>query len=146
LDVVASQTRIATQFIPFDYALPAATGNLIQFAFYFGLVMAANSAFFSLYVCQERTGSVRAMQYSNSVRPLPLWTAYTLFDWLNTLVAAVVIIVILAAAHGTAWFGVGYFFVVLALYGLAAVLVAYIIAGFAKSSFSAFALVAAGQW
>ena len=86
------------------------------------------------------------MQYSNSVRPLPLWTAYTLFDWLNTLISAVVITIIMAAAHGPAWYGLGYFFVVLVLYGLAAVLLSYIIADYAKSSFSAFALCAAGQW
>jgi len=127
LDMILSGVRIATQYKIFDISWPSATGDLLQFCFYFGLVMATFPAFFSLYPCQERVRGVRAMEFCNGVRPFPLWTAYTLFDWANTVISTVIITIIFAAARGDAWYGIGYFFLVLLLYGLAAVLLRYVL-------------------
>jgi ATP-binding cassette, subfamily A (ABC1), member 3 len=145
LDVLLTNIKIAAQYASFDVTFPSSTGDTIQFITYFGLVCAAFPAFFTLYPCQERVRNVRAMEYSNGVRPLPLWTAYLLFDWINTLISSVFIIIILAAATGPAWYHIGYMFFVLILYGLASVLLAYVLSKIAKSHFSAFAFSAGGQ-
>jgi len=57
----------------FDIPWPSKTGDSLQFVFYFGLVMACYPAFFALYPTIERLRGVRALQYSNGVRSLPLW-------------------------------------------------------------------------
>lgn len=145
LDVILTNIKIATQYASFDVTFPASTGDTIQFITYFGLVNAAFPAFFTLYPCQERVRNVRAMEYSNGVRPLPLWSAYLLFDWMNTVISSVFIIIIFAAASSAAWYHLGYFFLVLILYGLASVLLSYMISKIAKSHFSAFAFSAGGQ-
>lgn len=145
LDVLLTGVRIATQYTIFDYAFPSATDETIQFVFYFGLVMAAYPAFFTLYICQERLRGVKAMEFSNGVRPFPLWAAYTLFDWIITFFSTVIITIIFVTATSSAWYGIGYLFVVLLFYGLAAVLLSYIISSFAKSQFAAFAFSAGGQ-
>jgi ATP-binding cassette subfamily A (ABC1) protein 3 len=146
LNVLLSGVRIVTQYTVFDFAWPSATTETIQFVFYFGLVMAAYPAFFTLYICQERLRGIKAMEYSNGVRPFPLWSAYTLFDWAITTFSTILITIIFATATKSAWYGIGYLFVVFLLYGLAAVLLSYIISSYAKSQFSAFAFSAGGQW
>jgi len=57
----------------FDIPWPANTQDSLQFVFYFGLVMACYPAFFALYPTIERLRGIRALQYSNGVRSLPLW-------------------------------------------------------------------------
>ena len=56
----------------FDLPWPSQTEDSLQFIFYFGLVMSAYPAFFTLYPTIERLRGVRALQYSNCVRSLPL--------------------------------------------------------------------------
>lgn len=146
LDVLLTNTKIITQYAPFDITFPSGTGDTLQFLVYLGLVYGAFPAFFTLYPTQERVRNVRAMEYSNGVRPLPLWTAYTLFDWFNTIISSVIITVIFAAATGAAWYNLGYMFLVLILYTLASILLGYMISKVAKSHFSAFAFSAGGQW
>jgi ABC-type multidrug transport system fused ATPase/permease subunit len=145
LDVLLSRVKIATDYAAFNVTFPSSTGDTLQFITYFGLVCAAFPAFFSIYPTQERIRNVRAMEYSNGVRPLPLWAAYTLFDWLNTVIAFVLVTIILSVATSSAWYHIGYIFLVLILYGLAAVLLSYLISRIAKSHFSAFAFAAGGQ-
>jgi ATP-binding cassette, subfamily A (ABC1), member 3 len=145
LDVLLTKVRIVTQFTPFDFSWPPGTGNSLQFIFYFGLVMSAAPAFFSLYPCRERVRSIRAMEYSNGVRPLPLWAAYTLFDFVNVLISSTFVVIIYAVANHHAWYNIGYFFVVMLLYGIASILLSYVISKFARSHFAAFACAAGGQ-
>jgi ATP-binding cassette subfamily A (ABC1) protein 3 len=146
LNVLLSGVRVATQYTVFDYAWPSATDETIQFVFYFGLVMAAYPAFFTLYIAQERLRGVKAMEFSNGVRPFPLWAAYTLFDWGVTFFSTIIITIIFATATSSAWYGIGYLFIVFLFYGVAAVLLSYVIASFSKSQFAAFAFSAGGQW
>jgi ATP-binding cassette subfamily A (ABC1) protein 3 len=87
---------------------------------------------------------VRALHYSNGVRALPLWLAYTLFDFASVLFISIVSIGIFAAATSS-WYGFGYLFVVLVLYGLAAAVMVYCISLITKSQLSAFAFAAGSQ-
>lgn len=85
------------------------------------------------------------MEYSNGVRPISLWAAYLLFDWMVVLLVSAAIAIIFATATGPAWYHVGYLFVIMVLYGLASILLSYAISLLAKSHFAAFALAAGGQ-
>jgi ATP-binding cassette subfamily A (ABC1) protein 3 len=145
IDVLLTRVSIATGFTPYDFAWPAGTGDSLQFIFYFGLVMCAAPAFFSLYPCRERVRSVRAMEYSNGVRPLPLWVAYALFDFVNVLISSSLVVIIFATKNDQGWYNIGYFYVVLLLYGLASILLSYVISKVAGSHFASFACAAGGQ-
>ena len=65
--------QVLTGVAVFDIPWPSNTQDSLQFVFYFGLVMACYPAFFALYPTIERLRGVRALQYSNGVRSLPLW-------------------------------------------------------------------------
>jgi ABC-type multidrug transport system ATPase subunit len=145
LNVLLTNTPITTQYAFFDFPWPADTTDTLQFTFYFGLIMASYPALFALYACQERVRGVRAMEYSNGVRPISLWAAYLLFDWMVVLLVSAAIAIIFATATGPAWYHVGYLFVIMVLYGLASILLSYAISLLAKSHFAAFALAAGGQ-
>lgn len=106
--------------------------------------MAAYPAFYALYPTTERQQSIRALQYSNGVRPLPLWLAYTLFDFAWVILVSVVSTILLSTFHSH-WYQLGYLSVVFLLYGLSSVLLCYIVSMFAKSQLSAFAFSAGGQ-
>ncbi|PWW78500.1 P-loop containing nucleoside triphosphate hydrolase protein [Tuber magnatum] len=137
--------RIATQYVEFDFFWPDGAGLTLQFVVYTGLVLCAFPAFFSLYPTIERIRNVRALHYSNGARALPLWLAYTAFDFAAVLIISVVCTVIYVTATNDVWFHIGYLFLVLLLYGLASVLLAYNVSLMAKSQLSAFAIVAGGQ-
>jgi ABC-type multidrug transport system ATPase subunit len=145
LDVLITGVKIATSLAAFDRSLPPDTTDALMFAFFFSLVMCLSSALFALYPTKERVRNVRAMEYSNGVRPLPLWTAYTLFDTGIATASAILAMVIFGTTMKQAWFGLGYLMVVLLLYGVAAILLAYLISKIAKSAFSTFAMAAGGQ-
>ena len=108
------------------------TGNTLQFVVYLGLAISIFPSFFALYPCVERLRNVRALHYSNGVRALPLWLAYIFWDFLFVLAATTVATIILQAVSQV-WFGLGYLFVVLTLYGLTSTLGAYVVSLFAKS-------------
>jgi ATP-binding cassette, subfamily A (ABC1), member 3 len=111
---------------------------------YFGLAMAAYPAFFALYPTAERQQSIRALQYSNGVSPLPLWLSYILFDFSWVLIISVISTILLTVFYSH-WYQLGYIFVVSLLYGLCSVLLSFIISLFSKSQLSAFAFCAGGQ-
>jgi hypothetical protein len=145
LDILLTGIAIRTNYRSFDWPWPQDTGNALQFVFYFGLVMAAYPAFFSLYPTIERIRKIRALEYSNGVRSLPLWLAYLAFDFCISLVVSVLITIIFAAAATHAWYSLGHLFVVLVLYGVASILLSHVLSLIAKSQLAAFALSAGGQ-
>ena len=106
---------------------------------YFCLIQLFYPALFCLYPTYERIRGVRALQYSNGVRPLPLWLSYIVFDF-------AFIVVIAAATTITTWkqlgywYGIEYLFPVLCLYGLAATLMGYLVSTVASSQLAAFAI------
>ncbi|RDL33321.1 uncharacterized protein BP5553_08760 [Venustampulla echinocandica] len=144
LDRVLSNITITTQYSSFDIPWAPSTGDTLQLVVYFGLAMAAYPGFFSLYPTVEKQRSIRDLEYSNGVRSLPLWLAYLAFDFLIVLASSVLSVIIFAASS-SAWYHVGYLFVVFALFGLASILLSYVVSLFARTQLSAYAFAAAGQ-
>jgi ATP-binding cassette subfamily A (ABC1) protein 3 len=71
---------------------------------------------------------------------MPLWVAYLLFDFVFVLLVSIA--VTLATWNEMPyWYAVGYLFLVLTLYGLAAILMGYIISMLAGSQLAAFAFM-----
>ena len=67
------------------------------------------TAFYTLYVSQERRSSVQAMQFSNGLYdPIGLWLGHLAFDIIFCVLAATIIIVVFAAV-GDQFPGLGLF-------------------------------------
>ncbi|PQE22561.1 abc transporter protein [Rutstroemia sp. NJR-2017a BVV2] len=144
MDIMLMNMTIATQYASFDIPWAPSTGKSLQLVVYFGLAMAAYPGFFSLYPTVERIRNIRGLQYSNGVRSLPLWLSYLAFDFIIVLVSSAVCVIIFAAS-ASIWYHVGYLFLIFALYGLASILLSYVVSLFARTQLSAFAFAAAGQ-
>ncbi|KAK9328130.1 hypothetical protein V1520DRAFT_12298 [Lipomyces starkeyi] len=132
-------SQIFADYSPFQYPWTLSLVKSLQFEVYFSAAMVAFPAFVSLYPASERLRKVKALQFSNGLRALPLWLAYTLFDFAFALISCVICIGILSSAHH-ALYGLGYFFAVLILYSLASVLLSYLIAQWAISVLACFAI------
>lgn len=144
LDILLTNVSISTQYSEFDIPWAPSTGKSLQLVVYFGLALAAYPGFFALYPTIERIRNIRDLEYSNGVRSLPLWLAYLGFDFLFVLVSSALSIIIFATSS-SAWYHVGYLFLILALYGMASILLAYVVSLFARTTLSAFAFTAAAQ-
>ncbi|KAI1430595.1 hypothetical protein GGR50DRAFT_190864 [Xylaria sp. CBS 124048] len=144
LDILLSNTSIATTFSPFTTPFVPGTGNSLQLLVYLCLSLAAYPAFFGLYPNVERRRNVRGLQYSNGVRSLPLWSAYTLFDFVIVLISSALATAIFAASSSV-WYHVDYIFLIFFLYGLASILLSYVVSLFCRNQLSTYAFAAAGQ-
>lgn len=144
LDVIQANTSIATTWSPFDRPFSPSTGDALNLVVYMGIALSCYPGFFALYPSNERRRFVRGLQYSNGVRPLPLWLAYLLFDFSIALVAAA-IVTALWAGISQVWYHLEYVFIIMFLYGLASTLFAYVVSLFTKSQLSTFAWASAGQ-
>jgi len=144
LNVILTNTSIAATYSPFDIPWSPDTGNSLQLLVYVALALSAYPGFFALYPNLERRRQVRGLEYSNGVRAFPLWLAYLLFDFMIVL-ASSVIATILFAALSSVWYHVGYLFLIFTLYGITAILLAYVISLFCKSQLSAYAFTAGSQ-
>jgi ATP-binding cassette subfamily A (ABC1) protein 3 len=144
LGSLMSNITVTTQFRDFESPWQPGTGNSLQLVVYFGLVCAAVPAFFSLYPTLERLRHVRGLEYSNGVRPAPLWFAYLIFDWVVFLVSLLIVTVIFAALSKV-WYHIPYLFVVLLFYSLASIQMAYIVSLYAKGQLASFAIAAGSQ-
>ncbi|KAK9377645.1 uncharacterized protein V1513DRAFT_434837 [Lipomyces chichibuensis] len=132
-------SQIFADYSPFQYPWTLSLVKSLQFEIYFSAAMVAFPAFVSIYPASERLRKVKALQFSNGLKALPLWLAYTLFDFAFAIISCVICIGILSSAHH-ALYGYGYFFVVLVLYSLASILLAYLIAQWAISVLASFAI------
>lgn len=112
-------------------------GNSVIWITIFCLIQALYPAFFALYPTYERRSQVRALQYSNGIRPFPLLFSYWIFDAVFVIIISVACTALISTQ--TEWFGIGYLFVVQFLYGLAAILFSYLVSFVARSQPSAFA-------
>ncbi|KAF7958317.1 hypothetical protein EAE96_001868 [Botrytis aclada] len=144
MDIMLTNISIATQYSEFDIPWAPSTGKSLQLVVYFGLAMSAYPGFFSLYPTVERTRNIRSLQYSNGVRSLPLWLSYLAFDLILVLISSALSVIIFAAASSV-WYHVGYLFIIFVLFGLASILLSYVVSLFASTQLSAFAFAAAGQ-
>ncbi|KAH8664418.1 hypothetical protein BX600DRAFT_512454 [Xylariales sp. PMI_506] len=106
-------------------------GDTLEWSTLFILMQALYPAFFCLYPAYERRSNVRELQYSNGVRALPLWLSYLLFDLMFVLLVSVACVGLIAI-QGPFW-GLGYFWLVVFLSGIAATITSYIVSTFASS-------------
>jgi hypothetical protein len=79
---------ISTQYQQFAVPFAPNMGDTLQLILYFGLAMSVYPALFALYPTQERLRNVRALHYSNGIRAVPLWLAYTSFDFVFVVIIA----------------------------------------------------------
>jgi ATP-binding cassette subfamily A (ABC1) protein 3 len=84
------------------------------------------------------------MQYSNGIRPIPLWLSHLSFDAIFVLVISAVATGLLSVSTPI-WVGLGYVFLVLFLYGIVCALLSYIISMFARTPVTAWFMMALGQ-
>ncbi|MBE3110821.1 MAG: ATP-binding cassette domain-containing protein, partial [Acidobacteria bacterium] len=139
-DALLSNQTIATQYEAFEVAWAPMTGSSLQLVTYMCIVLALAPGFIALYPNMERLQLVRGLEYSNGVRPVPLWSAYTLFDVAIGLVAAALTTVIWVAASDV-WYHIGYVFLILFLYAIASTLLGYVLGLFAKGQLATFGWV-----
>ncbi|KAK5988500.1 ATP-binding cassette sub-family A member 4 [Cladobotryum mycophilum] len=144
LNMLLTNTTISTTWSSFDVPFNPIINDTLKLVIYTCIALACYPAIFALYPSTERRQFVRALQYSNGVRPFPLWAAYLLFDFSIALVSSVIVTIMWASLSGV-WFHLEYVFVVLSLYGLASILLAYVISLFTETQLAAFAWAAAGQ-
>lgn len=144
MDVLLTNITIATSWSPFEIPISSNTGNSLNLVLYMGLALCVYPAFFALYPSLERRRFVRGLEYSNGVRPFPLWIAYVLFDFIIVLVSSAIVTAVWTV-FADVWFHLGYIFLVFFLYGLAAILQGYIISLFTKTQLGTYAWAAAGQ-
>ncbi|SMR48487.1 unnamed protein product [Zymoseptoria tritici ST99CH_1E4] len=139
LDMVLTNTTVGVshasfgqKYTPQDfYQSLVAVFTTIGFCLFPGL--------FALYPTRERLQKVRAMQYSNGITSGPLWVAYALFDFCFLLLIAI-LVTIIWMTNGYGYYGLGYMFVVLLLYGMAATAYSYVISLFAPSQLAGIAM------
>lgn len=144
LDNIITNIPISTQFQQFAVLFAPNAGETLQLILYFGLAMCVYPALFALYPTQERLRKVRALHYSNGIRAVPLWLAYTTFDFIFVLIISGVTTAIFVGASD-AFYAPGYLFVIFFLYGLCAILFSYLISIVVTSQLAAFAFAAGGM-
>ncbi|RGP71199.1 ABC transporter [Fusarium sporotrichioides] len=144
LDVLLTNTTISTAWSNLEIPISPSTGDSLQMIVYMSIALSVYPAFFALYPSNERRNNVRGLQYSNGVRPFPLWIAYLLFDLIIVLLATSIATAIWVGVSNI-WFHLGYVFLILFLYGIASTLFAYIISLFTATQLGTFAWAAATQ-
>jgi ATP-binding cassette subfamily A (ABC1) protein 3 len=144
MNIMLTNISISTQYASFDIPWAPSTGKSLQLVVYFGLSMAAYPGFFALYPTIERMRNIRGLEYSNGVRSLPLWLAYLTFDSMFVILSSALSVIIFAAAS-SAWYHIGYLFLIFVLFGITSILLSYVVSLFARTQLSAYAFAAAGQ-
>ncbi|PFH49786.1 hypothetical protein AMATHDRAFT_4551 [Amanita thiersii Skay4041] len=137
-------TLIRASFEPFP-APSARSLSALKWVAFYGAAMSVFPAFFALYVSKERRSSVQAMQLSNGLtNPIGLWLGHLMFDTICTIILSTIIIIIIAAVTNQ-FHGLGFFWLILVLYGITGALFAYCVSLVVASPLAAFATVAGYQ-
>ncbi|KIK34896.1 hypothetical protein CY34DRAFT_17399 [Suillus luteus UH-Slu-Lm8-n1] len=143
-NVASTPNLIYANYAAFPH-LAAGTLVDLKWVAFFGAAMAVFPAFFSLYVSRERRSAVQAMQLSNGLSdPVGLWIGHLLWDSIFSVILATIIVIVFAATTNQ-FTGLGFFWVVLVLYGIVGALFAYCVSLFMSSPLSSFAAVAGYQ-
>ncbi|RDA84312.1 hypothetical protein CP532_4807 [Ophiocordyceps camponoti-leonardi (nom. inval.)] len=138
------KTPILADWAAFDEPFHLGLGSVINLVIYMSAALIFLPAFFGLYPSSERQSGVRALQYSNGVRPLPLWTAYLAFD-LVFILAVAGLTTGIWVAMADRWYHIGYMLIVTALYGMASTIFSYLVSLYARSPVGSFGLSATIQ-
>lgn len=133
-----SAIPIAVQLAYFSSSVPLDAGSGVP-AILLAFLHSLYPAFFALHPASEKLQKIRALQYSNNVRPCPLWVSYMLLDM--TIISLIAAFATLAlSAHVENWYFAGYMFPIFWLYGIASIFWGYIISLYAKSELTAFGI------
>ncbi|KAF8971850.1 hypothetical protein BDZ97DRAFT_1650923 [Flammula alnicola] len=144
-NAAGSPAAIQAEYATFS-KVSAATLVYLRWMFFFGAVMAVYPAFYSLYVSRERTSSVQAMQFSNGLTsPVGLWLGHLMFDAISAVLLSTIIIIIFATVSNQ-FYGLGFLWLNLVLYGVTGALFAYCLSLMVSSPLAAFAIVAGYQF
>lgn len=84
------------------------------------------------------------MQYSNGIRPVPLWLSHLSFDTIFVLGISIIATALLTASTPI-WVDLGFIFLIFFLYGIVCALISYIVSMFAKSPVTAWFIMALCQ-
>ncbi|SPN99014.1 related to ABC transporter [Cephalotrichum gorgonifer] len=139
-DTLLTNQSIVTQFEALDIPWAPTTGSSLQLVSYMCIALVLAPGFLALYPNMERTRLVRGLEYSNGVRPIPLWSAYALFDVSIGLVTAALLTIIWTATSDV-WYHIGYVFLVMLLYSVASTLLGYVLGLFAGGQLATFGWV-----
>lgn len=135
---------IVTNYSKFETSWTASTTNSLKFVVFLGFAMGIAPAFTALYPTFERLSKVRAMQYSNGLRVLPMWTAYILFYLPIILITCDITLAIMATKLGSVY-GAGHMYLCFFMFYVDAILISFIASLFVKSQLAAFATIAGYQ-
>ena len=94
IDSILLNTTIQADFSTFALPFIPSIGDSLQLVLYFGFAMCVFPAFFALYPTFERLGNIRALHYSNGMRPASLWLSYILFDTTFVVLISIVTVVL----------------------------------------------------
>ncbi|KAK4449270.1 putative ABC transporter [Podospora aff. communis PSN243] len=108
-----------------------------MYMLYACFILTVYPAFFALYPAFERLSNVRTLQCSNGVRPLPIWMAYFLFDFIFVVLISVAYTVTITMQFPY-WVGSTYMLPVTLLHGMCGILISYIVSIRASSQLSSF--------
>ncbi|KAL8949166.1 MAG: hypothetical protein Q9222_004698 [Ikaeria aurantiellina] len=137
---------VSTSFSEFDIPPSPRVYDFgaLLFIIYYSLVLCLYPGLYALYPTVERLRNVRALQYSNGVRSLPLWLAYAMFDLGFTLVISVISTILLSVGTKL-WYHLPYLFLILLLYGISSSILGYLISKIARSQLAAWSFCTSGQ-
>lgn len=144
MDSLITNLTINFNYQAMDVPESSISGAALQFISYFELAMVCYPALLALYPTVERLRGIRAMHYSNGVRSMPLWLAYISFDFIIAVVSSIVVTIIFRVTSDV-FYGIGYLFLVMVLYGFTAILFSYVVSMFATSQLATFAIAAGSQ-
>ncbi|KAF8539799.1 hypothetical protein BDD12DRAFT_736325 [Trichophaea hybrida] len=121
---------------------PPGLGWALIFIFFFGFAMALAASFPTLYPTRERVSKVRALHYSNGVRPAPLWLGHLLYESASLIIAGIICAIIFTTNDPDNWYHPLFLLLIFTLYGITATLLSFVVSLFAKSSLAAFPAMA----
>ncbi|KAJ3526528.1 hypothetical protein NM208_g7406 [Fusarium decemcellulare] len=113
----------------------------VIYVVFFTLLQTIYPAAFVLYPAIEKGRKVRALEYANGVRRGPLWVAYGIFDFIFVLAISAGVTATISTQltwNGPIWIMLP----ILALYGLAAILLGYVISHFVSGPLKSFLAMA----
>lgn len=145
VDAYLMNTTIVSRFGGFALPIAGSTGDSLQLVIYFGLAMSVAPGLFALYPSYERTRNIKALQYSNGVRPAPLWLAHLLFDSMFVVIISSAALAIFSSVRGDVWFSIGHLWPVFFFFGLSSILFSYTASLFLSTQLGAFAFAAGFQ-
>ncbi|KAH8716914.1 hypothetical protein GQ44DRAFT_829766 [Phaeosphaeriaceae sp. PMI808] len=145
-NIMANRVPIAASYYPFARTTIPSLIDIkpLMFIIYYGLIMSCYPVFFALYPTNERISNVRSMQYSNGIRPTPLWLSHLSFDCIFILIISVAASALLSISTPI-WHGLGLVFLIFVLYGIVSAFLSYIISMFARTAVTAWFIMALVQ-